>query len=648
MQLSVEFLGRIVDKNGVHVEDQKVEKVRDAIPPTTRKELRPFLVLASYYRKFIPGFAKTAKKLNEKTPDNVKFVWSEEMQTAFEELKEKLTSAPVLACPNYEEPFVVCTDASSRPVGAIISQADENGRDHPTHYASCALSAAESSYSPFEREAIGVIFALKKFRHYLTSKRFNIHTGHQALKFVFNMKDRHGRIARWFALLAEYYFEICYQARHDNVCANFLSQSIQLMAIEENQPFETNFKAIARYLNKLSIMDEPISITPELNKKAKDFLVHDERLFRTKYGIRFAPHIEMRERILKGLNDEVGHWDFNSTYSFARDRFWWPIMRQEVASFVKSCDPCQKTKPAIRKKSAGKITISRLFHTWCIDFAEPLPRTNVSNQYLIVSVEQMSKWPVSWEIPANLFNSLGVMEFVKKEVIMLFGPPQYILSDNDLNFDCKAVQDFARRFNIQWKCTSTYNPQGNNVVESMVDTLEKAIQEFNRSEPKEWDASLENVLYGYRRRLGPDGVATFEILFGVKPRFAIESFGAIPGEDVLANARTFGLPMALINRAERLVPRTLENEARYQIGDMVLLRNGKRPEGSKFEARMWLGPFKVISVEHPRYILENAPGRKSRNLYTLGVYVDTKREMSNISMVKRIARMFYSSCMKTA
>ena len=123
--------------------------MRDAILPTTRKELRSFLGLASYYRRFIPGFARIARPLNNKTSDNVKFVWSEDMQTAFEELKVRLTSAPVLAYSYYEKPFVVCTDASSKAVGAVVSQAGENGRDNPIHYASRALSSAESNYSAF-------------------------------------------------------------------------------------------------------------------------------------------------------------------------------------------------------------------------------------------------------------------------------------------------------------------------------------------------------------------------------------------------------------------------------------------------------------------------------------------------------------------
>ena len=154
---------------------------------------------------------------------------------------------------------------------------------------------------------------------------------------------------------------------------------------------------------------------------------------------------------------------------------------------------------------------------------------------------------------------------------MFFGPPQYILSDNDLNFDCYTVQYFVHRFNIQWKCTSTHNPQGNGVVEPIAGTLKKALQKVTRSESKECDASLENVLYRYRRRPRPDRVVRLEILFCVKPRFAIESTGAITGEEVLANARPFELALESMNCAERLVPRIPQKEWLYQIGDRVLL-----------------------------------------------------------------------------
>ncbi len=167
------------------------------------------------------------------------------MQTAFQELKVKLTSAPVLAYPDYEKLFVVSTDASSKAIYAVLCQADENGRDHSIHYASRPLSSAESNYSAFERQALGVVFELKKFRHYLTSNKFKLYTSHQSLKYVFNMKQPHGRIACGFTLLAEYEFEIFYRVGCDNPCADFLSRPVELMVIAENQPLEAKRMPIA-------------------------------------------------------------------------------------------------------------------------------------------------------------------------------------------------------------------------------------------------------------------------------------------------------------------------------------------------------------------------------------------------------------------
>ena len=146
----------------------------------------------------------------------------------------------------------------------------------------------------------------------------------------------------------------------------------------------------------------------------------------------------------------------------------------------------------------------------------------------------------------------------------------------------------------------------------MVGTLKKALQEVTRCESKEWNQSLEDALYGYRRKPGTDGVTPFEILYGVKPRFSIEPSLCVPRAEVLSHARPSELAMALINRAERLVPRTVHRDRRYEIGDMVFLRRGSLPVGSKFQACMWLGPYKLISAHHPRYVLENTPGRKSR------------------------------------
>ena len=168
-------------------------------------------------------------------------------------------------------------------------------------------------------------------------------------------------------------------------------------------------------------------ISQVLKKKAKNFLLNQDRLFRrTKKELRLVPDMPTRSIIFQGIHDDTGHWDFKSTYEFIASRFWWTNIRPEISSFVRSNDVCQKTKPYDREEFQIRIPISGLFNTWSADFAGPLPRTESGNQYLLVVIENMSKCPIARAIPAEPFNSLGVLKFVKEEIILPFGSPKFI------------------------------------------------------------------------------------------------------------------------------------------------------------------------------------------------------------------------------
>ncbi len=196
MQANDELLGHIVDENGVHVDDHKVDKIKKAPAPTSRNKLRPFLGLASYYQRFIPRFASISKPLVEKTSEKFNFLWTDAMQESFSTLKSKLITGPALAYPDYEKPFIISADASSKAIRAILFQNDADGREHLAYYASRVLNLAEINYSAFERGGTRRDICPKHIRHYLLSNRFKLYTDNQALKHPFNMSDPHGRIAR--------------------------------------------------------------------------------------------------------------------------------------------------------------------------------------------------------------------------------------------------------------------------------------------------------------------------------------------------------------------------------------------------------------------------------------------------------------------
>ena len=224
-QFKVRLLGHVVDTNGVHVDPGKIETILKMVTPSNTTELRSFLGLAGYYRRFIPRFAEESACLHAATSSKKPFSWTEETKKTFESLKLKLTTPPVLAFPNLDELFLVETDASSVAVGAVLAQKKEDKKTHPIQYASGTLCQADREYSAWERETLAVIFALKKFGVYLlSSDPFTLVTDHPSLQYAFKKKDIHGRLARWLDFLAEYDFKVTYRPGVRNGAADFLSR----------------------------------------------------------------------------------------------------------------------------------------------------------------------------------------------------------------------------------------------------------------------------------------------------------------------------------------------------------------------------------------------------------------------------------------
>ena len=213
--------------------------------------------------------------------------------------------------------------------------------------------------------------------------------------------------------------------------------------------------------------------------KAKSYLLHNGSLYRrTVKGLRYIPDEDKRLSIMKGLHDEIGHWDFATTYEIISGRFWWPKIRPDVAHFVRSCDVCQKVNPSEQHRPFGKIPVSGLFHTWSVDFAGPLPQTSAGNRYILIAVEHLSGWPVAQAIPPSAFNSGGVIRFVEEQICTPYGNPVVIVSDGDQKFDSIAVQTYARESAIVWVTISAYNPRGNAKVERMIGTMKRAIKKI--------------------------------------------------------------------------------------------------------------------------------------------------------------------------
>jgi hypothetical protein len=205
----IKFLGHEVSAKGISPVDDKIKIINEAQPPTTVKGVRQFLGLAGYYRKHILNFSKIAAPLTDLTKGVVQckaITWNPECQKAFDTLKYALTHAPILAYPNYSQPFILTTDASNYATGAILSQICDK-KEVVIAYGGRKLSQAEQKYTTTERECLAVIEGLREFEPYIRGRSVKILTDHAALKWILTQKQPSGRLARWLAYLQSFSFQ---------------------------------------------------------------------------------------------------------------------------------------------------------------------------------------------------------------------------------------------------------------------------------------------------------------------------------------------------------------------------------------------------------------------------------------------------------
>lgn len=219
-QTRVQFLGHVISKDGVSPDTEKVDVILKWPIPRNLTEVRAFIGLINYYRKFVKSFAEIARPLHELTRKGSPFVWSDGQQQAFDELKQRLVSAPILVQPRDEGGYVLDTDASANAVGAVLSQW-QDGELKVIAFASRALSPAERAYCVTRRELLAVVYGLRQFRHYLLAQKFELRTDHSALTYLLKTPEPVGQQARYLDLLAEYNFSIVHRSgsQHGNVDA---------------------------------------------------------------------------------------------------------------------------------------------------------------------------------------------------------------------------------------------------------------------------------------------------------------------------------------------------------------------------------------------------------------------------------------------
>ena len=235
-QRETEYLGHIISSKGIKPNTDKMAAVRDLPTPTCVIELRSFLNTARYYGRFIAGFASMASSLHDMTGKDSLFIWTKECQTAFDQLKVALYSAPVLAFPVSNATFILDTDSSDKGIGAVLSQLVPTGvtddgqeklGEKVLSYANRTLNVHKRNYCTTRKELLAVVWFLRQFHSYLYGQQFIVRTEHSSLKWIFNFWEPGGQVTRWLQVLGKYTFRVIHKPGKKHLNADGLSRQGQ-------------------------------------------------------------------------------------------------------------------------------------------------------------------------------------------------------------------------------------------------------------------------------------------------------------------------------------------------------------------------------------------------------------------------------------
>ena len=391
----VGFLGHIVSATGVSTDPSKTEKVAEWPVPSTKREVQQFLGLANYYRKFVQDFASLAKPLHRLSEKNVWFSWTPDCQKAFELLRQKLVSSPILAFPDYSREFILDTDASDIGLGAVLSQIQDDGTERVVAYASRVLTKPERRYCVTRRELLAVVTFIQHFRPYLLGRSFTLRIDHGSLTWIAKFREPEGQLARWLERLQEYTFTIVHRPGRKQQNADALSRmpcsQCGRDSHGENQPTDESVCAIdggevrtdqrlpgplqmrsKTELRRLQTEDEEIGYVlrakesgskptkDELKGKSlavrrlielwdrldtDDGILHrhyqEEKPDRRTWTQLVVPRV-LREELLQDLHAGVmgGHLGAEKTLGRLRERFFWPGNTRDVTEWCRTCANC--------------------------------------------------------------------------------------------------------------------------------------------------------------------------------------------------------------------------------------------------------------------------------------------------------------------
>ena len=509
-----DYLGHTLGADGIRMNAAKVRAVTEWPQPTNVSEVRGFLGLAGYYRRFIQHFAAKAAPLTQLTRKSQRWQWTTQHDAAFHSLKTAMTSAPVLITADPSLPYQLYTDASQEGTGAVLLQ-DQGRGLQPVAYHSKALTAAERNYPVHEQEMLAIIVALRAWRCYLHGSHCKINTDHQTLRHLQTQPHLSPRQARWSEFLQEFDCTINYVPGERNH-ADSLSRRPGMAAL-------------------LAVGPDAAFLTALKGSYAADSFLQQDRQRRTsrlrevdgQYYHRFEDRLYITPPLRRQLLTEChraaysGHLGLDKTTATLSQHFWWPHLRRTVAAFIRRCHQCQVSKP-VNQRPYGLMqplpTPDRPWQHITMDFATDLPATASQHDSIVVFVDRFSKMlrlaPLTKQTTASELAAI-----FHQHIFRQHGLPESIVSDRDPKLDSDFWRELQRLLGTELKMSTAHHPQTDGQSERAIRTVKEMLRSYVNEQGTNWIDYLADVEFAYNNSENASTHMTpFYTCYGFHPR----------------------------------------------------------------------------------------------------------------------------------
>lgn len=636
----VRYLGYIVGDGCIKTDPDKVSAIRNISVPSKVKELQSFLGLAGWYRRFLKDYSALTAPLTDLCRKNKEFVWTPEAQKAFELVKEKLTTAPLLVTPDFTRPFIISCDACKTGIGGVLAQLDEAGNERPIAFFSQKLNRAQQNYSITELECFAALRSILKFREYVEGHEFRVITDHASLKWLMRQSDLNGRLARWSLKLQGFNFTIEHRKGSMHVVPDSLSrlpfddpetvESFDILPLVDLESPEFSSK---EYIDLIENILKNQSRLPDV--KVVDNFVYKRTVFERDLAEGSAWKLWIPSGLIPSIIERAhcpptaAHGGIGKTLAKLRLNFFWPQMARDVKDFITKCEICQQCKAPntiLRPPMGAQAKSDRPFQRLYMDFLGPYPRSKSGNVGIFIVMDHLTKFPLMKAI--KKFCTSVVISYLEESVFQLFGVPELVITDNGPQFRSAQFSTFLKKYGVRHMLTAVYSPQSNS-SERVNRSIIAAIRSYLAKDQKCWDLHLSEIAVALRSSLHTSlGHSPYHVLFGNQMITHGESYKLLKllnlneeGENILERTDKMKLLRDMvkknIEKAYNINQKTYNLRCRpveYAIGETVLRRNfslSNKIENYNAKLAPKFLKSKVLSkIGNSQYKLANTEGKE--------------------------------------